>query len=419
MYLFETSTNKLMPLLRVFIIITVCLAASELLTVSAASIPFNPYLQCEKPQSALLLAADGNFYGTTEYGGSSGDGTVFKLTPSGAFTVLVNFNFTDGANPYAGLIQGNDGNFYGTTYGGGSSGDGTVFKLTPAGALLTLVNFNGTNGANPLAGLIQDDDGNFYGTTHGGGSSDDGTVFKLTPEGTLTTLVSFNITNGHGATPFAGLIRGRDGNFYGTTFGTTYDTAFGVGSSSNGTVFKLTPEGTLTTLVNFNGSNGTAPFAGLIQDSDGNFYGTTAPFGSFLGGGNGTVFKLTPGRTLTTLVNFNSTNGADPQAGLIQGKDGNFYGTTVNGGSSGRGTVFKLTPEGALTTLVNFNGTNGANPLAGLTQGSDGNFYGTTTNGGSVGAGTVFKLTTEGTVTTLVNFDNINKSDTKASNLEK
>ncbi len=199
--------------------------------------------QGSSPESALVRGNDGNFYGTTNQGGTYNSGTVFRVTPGGVFTSLVSFNGTNGQNPYASLVIGLDGNFYGTTYNGGTSGDGTVFKITPAGTLTTLINFNGTNGYYPFGGLVQDSSGNFYGTTNGE-TTNAGTVFKLTPNGSggynLTTLVVFNGTNGEN--PLASLFLGGDGNLYGTT--QSGGTAGGLG-----TVFRMTPSGTLASLV--------------------------------------------------------------------------------------------------------------------------------------------------------------------------
>jgi uncharacterized repeat protein (TIGR03803 family) len=300
-------------------------------------------------------------------------------------TTLVSFDLTNGASPLAGLVQGSDGNFYGTTPQLFGTNDlGTVFKMTPAGALTTLVAFYGTNGANPRAGLVQGSDGNFYGTTADGGAFNLGTVFMMTPTGVLTTLVSFDGTNG--ADPEACLVQGRDGNFYGTTVSG--------GDSYNGIVFMVTPSGTLTNLVSFNGFNGSNPYAGLILGSDGNFYGTTVNAGTGPGGGYhyGTVFMMTPSGALTTLHAFTGDDGGDSQTGLIEGRDGNFYGTTRFGGANAEGIVFKITPSGVLMTLVSFDGTNGDEPLAGLTQGGDGHFYGTTYGGGMNGDGTIFRI---------------------------
>ena len=334
------------------------------------------------PSAALVQGSDGNFYGTTGQGGSANDGTIFKVTPTGIFTTLVSFNGANGAFPFSSaLVEGSDGNFYGTTQGGGSSQDGTVFKMTPAGVLSTLISFNGANGDEPMASLVQGSDGNFYGTTFLGGSGGEGTVFMMTPAGALTTLVSFNGSNG--AYPSTALVQGSDGNFYGTT------ESGGIGGSGHeGTVFKVTPTGVLTTLVSFNGTNGAFPQTALVQGSDGNFYGTTIADGN----DEGTVFKMTPAGILTTLVLFNGANGVNPEGELIQGSDGNFYGTTNYGGSGNIGTIFKLTPAGVLTTLVSFTGPNGTFPVAALVQGKDGNFYGTTQDGGISNDGVIFQL---------------------------
>jgi uncharacterized repeat protein (TIGR03803 family) len=282
----------------------------------------------------------------------------------------------------------------------GSPVTGGVYTITssPGVVLNVMADFTGSNDAGgiPVGGLVQGSDGNFYGTTTAGGSGDgNGTVFKMTPAGVLTTLVSFDGVNGD--TPLAGLVQGSDGSFYGTTSG--YG---GSGASSNGTVFKITPAGVLTTLFTFNGANGQIPYANLVQGGDGNLYGTTQFGGT---DNDGTVFKITPAGILTTLVSFNGPNGIYPIAALVQGSDGNFYGTTVYGGSANGGTVFKITPAGILTSLASFNGTNGFDPGSNLVQGSDGNFYGTTEGQNGEGTGTVFKMTPAGVLTTLFAFN--------------
>jgi uncharacterized repeat protein (TIGR03803 family) len=264
-----------------------------------------------------------------------------SLVGAQTLQTLCSFNNANGAFPYAGLTLGSDGNFYGTTGEGDSGIYGTVFKVTTNGTLTTLVYFYGTNGAFPRAALTLGNDGNFYGTTSGGGSSNCGTVFKVTTNGTLTTLVSFSGTNGWG--PRAALTLGNDGNFYGTTGegGKTHSEY----SSGMGTVFKVTTNGTLTTLVFFNFYyNGVNPEAALTLGNDGNFYGTTSG-----GRDYGTVFKVTTNGTLTTLVYFYNANGAYPYAGLTLGNDGNFYGTTAQGGSGIYGTVFRLLLPPAIT----------------------------------------------------------------------
>ena len=378
------------------------------------------------PYAGLVQATDGNFYGTTYAGGTSGNcqggcGTVFRITAAGTLTTLHSFDWYDGASPTGALVQGNDGNFYGTTYGGGADPHyGTVFKITPAGALTTLYSFcaqaNCADGAMPYAGLVRATDGNFYGTTLEGGSNTGcslgsgscGTVFKITPGGALTTLYSFCAQAGcaDGGNPYAGLVQASDGNFYGTNFGR--------GANGYGTVFKITPAGALTALYSFcsqtNCADGQYPYAGLVQATDGNFYGSTSAGGGGVYHQGGTVFKVTPSGTLTTIYNFcsqpNCTDGDSSVARLVQASDGAFYGTTLHGGAycvpnSGCGTVFKMTPSGSLTTLHSFDdGSDGGKPLAGLVQASDGNFYGAATYGanpactaGLGGCGTIFRLT--------------------------
>ena len=312
------------------------------------------------------------------------------------FTTLQSFDNTDGKYPDAGLVQATDGNLYGTTYGGGAKNDGTVFRITPSGTLTRLYSFCSKtgckDGAGPNASLVQATDGNLYGTTTYGGANNGGEVFKITLSGIQTVLYSFcsKTSCTDGWKPYAGLVQGTDGNFYGTTV------VGGTGSCLDGcgTVFKITPSGALTTQHNFDSTDGKNPYAGLVQATDGNFYGTT-----FYGGahGEGEVFKITPSGIQTVLYSFCSIrycpDGFNPYAGLVQGIDGNFYGTTYYGGNNNVcgsfhcGTVFKITPSGMRTTVYNFCSksgcTDGHAPYAGLVQGTDGNFYGTTVVGGT------------------------------------
>ena len=346
----------------------------------------------------LIQGADGNLYGTDAGGGAYDQGTVFKVTAGGTLTTLYTFcsqiNCTDGAEPEAGLVQATNGNFYGTTLYGGANDRGTVYEVTPVGQLTTLYSFCSqagcTDGAYPIAGLVQATDGNLYGTTNSGGAIGDGTVFKITPAGQVATLYSF-CSQGNcadGALPRGKLIQASDGNLYGTTF-------FG-GANFRGTVFQLTLAGHLSTLYNFcpqpNCSDGRNPDAGLVQASDGNLYGTTQSGGA---NSRGTVFKVTLAGQLSTPYSFCSqpkcSDGANPQAGLIQATDGNLYGTTSNGGANFDGTVFEITPAGQLTTLYAFGLTDGAFPAGGLLQ-SGGNLYGTTEVGGNRFDGTIFSL---------------------------
>ncbi len=424
-----------------------------------------------QPSAGLIEDASGNLYGTTEGGsstnssdcnaGSCGYGTVFKLTPSGSsYTKTVLYNFcsqtycTDGATPSAGLIEDASGNLYGTTYNGGANGGGTVFKLIPSGNGYTesvLYNFCSqsqgsaacTDGVNPYAGLIEDSSGNLYGTTNLGGTGVPlvngayayGTVFMLAPSGSgynYTVLYNFCPPSStafctDGAAPNTALIEDASGNLYGTTVlgGTGTPECIGIGC---GTVFKLSPNGsgyTETVLYSFcsqGGSNctdGGYPYgAGLIEDASGNLYGTTSEGGAGANGG-GTVFELVAddngSYTEKVLHSFCSqpgcTDGAGPDAGLIEDASGNLYGTTSSGGTGlswecegcSSGTVFELSPSGngyTETVLYSFCSqggtecTDGAEPVAGVIQDASGNLYGTTEFGGVNGIdwGTVFKL---------------------------
>jgi uncharacterized repeat protein (TIGR03803 family) len=337
------------------------------------------------PQASLIQVSGGNFYGVTATGGTTNSGVMFKITPLGVETVLYSFgNGSDGQVPEGTLVQDSSGNFYGTTGYGGTAIWGTVFKITPAGVETVLHSFgNGGDGKVPEVALVQGSDGNFYGTTAFGGTANRGSVFMITPLGVETVLHSFG-SGTDGATPDSALIQASDGNFYGTTTNG--------GTAASGAVFKITPAGVETVLYSFGSSNdGNFPLAGLIQASDGNFYGTTGSGGAANGG---TVFKLTPAGVETVLHSFGSgTDGTIPEAAMIQASDGNFYGTTASGGTGDSGTIFKITALGVETVLHSFGvGTDGATPEAPLVQGSDGNFYGTTGNGGAEGFGTVFKF---------------------------
>ena len=340
------------------------------------------------PSGGLLQANDGWLYGTTQDGGPSGDGAIFRLPTNGAVSFLAALADTNGYWPFGELVPGRDGGFYGTGLRGGVFGYGTVFKLATNGAIETPLSFDQTNGSYPYTGLAQGMDGSFYGVCSEGGSYGYGTIFRMTPAGQVTTLVAFDSNNG--AYPYARLLTNGDGSFYGAV---SEGGAYGYGA-----IFRVTTNGGFSTLYSFTGSaDGREPWGGLIQGKDGALYGTTVYGGS---GGRGTVFRLAATGALTTLAYFNTTNGAYPEAGLVQGTDGYLYGTTAYAGWGGQGTVFRLSTNGSLTTLVWFTGANGANPVSPLIQASDGSFYGTALCGGNdftgsafTGDGTVFRLT--------------------------
>lgn len=381
-------------------------------------------LDAAQPNGPLLLASDGNLYGTSRAGGSNrceGSpnfcGAVFKVSLAGEQTVLHSFSesIDEGYRPTAPLVETADGHFYGTTAFGGKFAAGTVYKMTPDGAMTLLYSFGGspTDGKVPTA-LIQGRDGNFYGMSSSGGAhhcdqipkpgGNCGTVFKVTPAGVLTVLYSFGASASDGVQPMAPLMQANDGNFYGTTsFGGVYD---------GGTIFKITPAGELTILYSFKAARfgaeepteGTAPQGSLIQASDGALYGATVAGGGLLDcpGGCGTVFRITLDGTYAVVYSFRGSKSGDaagPAPFLIQGRNGNFYGTSYSGGAFGgdlAGIVFELTPAGFERVLYSFGplNVNPSSPNAGVIEVGDGTFYGITAYG-QYGAptGSVFKLT--------------------------
>jgi uncharacterized repeat protein (TIGR03803 family) len=368
----------------------------------------------QEPTASLVQGFDGDFYGTTDVGGLYGPfGTVFGVTPSGTQEMSYSFcsqpQCLNGSVPVAGLVQATDGNLYGATQNGGASGRGTIFKITPGGTLVTIYSFCAKerckDGTYPLAALVQTNDGNFAGATSEGGTGGGGycsthqgcgTIFKITSTGILTTLYNFCAQTDcvDGFDPTAGLFQAADGNLYGTT---------NAGGQGHGTVFRITPSEKFTVLHSFSGGDdGAAPEAPLIQAVDGALYGTTNQGGSQGCHACGTAFKITTGGTFAA-YHFVGTNGAFPVGGLVQATDGDFYGTTSAGGSgdncgneTGRcGTIFKLTSGGKLSAIYSFctqtGCPDGFSPVGGLVQGTDGNMYGTTSNGGN-NAGTIFSV---------------------------
>lgn len=333
----------------------------------------------ETPYRApLLQGTDGNFYGTTQYGGTNNQGTVFRVTPSGTVTTLYSFSGPpEGAQPAGGLIQALDGQFYGVTVVGGTSTNcfencGTVFQMGPEGKVTTLSSFDSSDGNYPWVGLIQASDGNFYGTTTQGGTYGLGTIFRITASGTLTSLHSFDDTDGD--FPTAPLIQSSDGNLYGTT-----ELANG-----SGNIFEITLAGAFTDVFQFNTSSGTWPIAGLMQASDGMYYGCTTNYGP---DGGGTIFKTGLKGRVAIVAGLSNHPGTPEQcfASLIQGSDGNLYGTTFAGGTGEDGTIIQVTPSGTVNMVYSFTGESGGSDPWGVIQGTDGQFYGMTWTAGTTG----------------------------------
>lgn len=295
------------------------------------------------PYAGLVRDDAGHMYGTTYNGGlkltacAMGCGVVFEIDPNGQERVIHQFSSgTDGAFPVGGLILDHNGDIYGATESGGTYNFGMVFKIDSKGIETVVHYFAGPpEGQFPFGRLIRDAAGNFYGTTSGGGAGF-GTVYKMTPSGTVTVLHSFAGAP-DGSSPEAGLLRDENGDLYGTTFSG--------GTNDVGTVYKVDATGNEIVLHSFNGSDGSYPESALVHDHAGNLFGTTVQGGpaGFLGG---TAFKITKDGTLTSIYDFTGgTDGGGPAAGLMIDHDGNLYGTTAAGGSSGNGTIFKLTPR--------------------------------------------------------------------------
>jgi len=321
---------------------------------------------------------DGELFGTTI---GLNYGSIFRLLTSGKEADLFAFADTDGYNPYGGVTLGTDGNFYGTTAGGGSAGYGVLFKITPGGTYTVLHEFSGgSDGQYPSAAPIEGLDGNFYGTTGSGAGLLGATAYSYTPSGTFTTIYQFqNTTNEYGI--LAPLIQGFGGNLYGTGY---------YGTNNCGSIFEITTSGTLLMQYNFDCTGGSNPSAPLVLAADGNFYGTT-----YTGSGDvrGSVFKMSPQGTVTTVHIFTTgSEGQLPVGGLVQATDGNLYGSTKFGGIQDYGTLYQITTRGAYTQLYSFPASIGEYPTGSLLQHTDGLLYGTAEFGGATGYGSVYTL---------------------------
>jgi len=345
----------------------------------------------------LVMDSAGNLYGTTVSGGNinSSAGTVFKIDASNNETVLYSFTAgNDGGFPIGGLTVGPGGILYGTTAAGGTKLAGTVFELDPNTMVETVLwNFTGGNdGGSPASNLVMDSAGNLYGTTAFGGSLGNGNVFELNPS-TLVETSLHDFGGLDGALPFSGLVMDSGNNLYGTTTNG--------GANSGGVVFKMDHTGTETNLYTFTGYSTTLGFVGpdgaspqsdLVMDSLGNLYGTTVSGGN-INSSAGTVFKIDSSFGETVLHSFGGPgDGSQPNSGLVKDSAGNFYGSTAGGGASNDGTVYKIDASGNETVIHSFSGDDGISPIGSLIVGSDGNLYGTTSAGGTSGYGTVFKI---------------------------
>jgi uncharacterized repeat protein (TIGR03803 family) len=398
------------PLRSTFVLVLLCAAIS----VAAPAQTFTTLADLssttgENPESPLTQGLDGNFYGSAALAGAFGGGTFFQVTPSGTVNALYNFclndvgNCPDGANPIGQIALGPDGNFYGTTEGGfyEAEGNGSIYKMTPGGTMTELYNFSSCPpcAAFPGWGVTLGRNGDFYGNAQADEadpSAFDNLVFKVSPSGTFTTVlvVCPNQICPIDAGPSGTLLLASGGNFIGAGPG---------GVNGEGAVYRMTPAGAPTVLYSYcadstchDGNQTTSP---LVESTAGAFYGTNLYGGAgahcTLSQGCGTAFRVTTSGAFTKLHDFcawaGCTDGAIPNA-LIQATDGNFYGTTSQGGASGDGTVFSLTTTGHFTLIHSFSGTDGDRAGTALYQGTDGNLYGTTISGGVGNAGTIFRI---------------------------
>jgi uncharacterized repeat protein (TIGR03803 family) len=334
------------------------------------------------PYGGIIEGSDHKFYGTTSWGGASNLGTVFRMNAWGVTTILHSFDGADGQGPRATLLQASDSRLFGST-AGSSSYAPTLFAVSTAGEFTNLHSF--AFGSEPSR-LLEGGDGNLYGEDAAGGDNAKGMVFRTTTAGELAVLHSF--VGSDGAVPVSGLVTDDGQQFYGVT-------RFG-GTAGAGSVFRIDPGGGLESLHSFSNAREPAGLSTyLLRGPDGDFYGTSDAGGEF---GQGSIFKVTPYGEVTTVHSFSGAEGSSPFSALVEAQDGKFYGTAANGGSSGNGTVFVINGSGEFNTIHHFGGSDGANPAAALLFDGGETFYGTTAGGGANGTGTVFAMDSAGNI---------------------
>ncbi|QNF34430.1 DNRLRE domain-containing protein [Adhaeribacter swui] len=410
-----------------------------------------PTLDGGKPSGSLMIGQDDYLYSMTSKGGKNNYGTIFKINFNGTFAVLRHLTYSDGINPQGSLVHGPDGSAYGMTARGGAKNLGTYFKIKPDGTFTVISYLRQSLPFRHNSSLVPDGEGNFYGMAHKDGARGGGSIFKITLSGVISVLVEFPDISKPLA-PQGSLVQARDGRFYGlaggnssifrmcqddfsgvtgldfytagdlnsalgnskgnliqATDGNFYGMTIRGGAFNSGSIFKVTPSSIIQVLHPFKTQmDGGTPYGSLVQGKDGNFYGMTSEGGTNAHEPGGTIFKMTPDGTFTVLKKLNSKIGSSPYGNLIQAQDGNFYGMTTYGGENKSGTIFKITAAGDLTVLHHFKtNTEGAIPLGSLIQGQDGNLYGMTATGGkgTDNAGAIFKITVGGIFTVLHDFD--------------